>query len=98
LIVNLNELPSLPRDDLRGHHHRLKLKLLGTKSNRNAIGARALVHFGAKRVIDRNRSWIGPNGLRKNSRQWPADRPIALKEGIGIVPRIGWRKNATIFG
>jgi len=27
LIVNLNELPSLLRDDLRGHHHWLKLKL-----------------------------------------------------------------------
>jgi enediyne biosynthesis protein E4 len=48
LIVNLNEPPSLLRNDLRGEHHWLKLKLVGTKSNRSAIGARALVHYGQK--------------------------------------------------
>jgi hypothetical protein len=48
LIVNLNEPPSLLRNDLRGTHHWLKLKLLGTKSNRSAIGARVLVHYGSK--------------------------------------------------
>jgi len=48
LIVNLNEPPSLLRNDLRGDHHWLKLKLVGTKSNRSAIGARALVRYGQK--------------------------------------------------
>lgn len=49
LIVNLNEPPSLLRNDLRGTHHWLKIKLIGTKSNRSAIGARVLVHYGAKK-------------------------------------------------
>ena len=48
LIVNLNEPPSLLRNDLRGAHHWLKVKLVGTKSNRSAIGARVLVRYGQK--------------------------------------------------
>jgi hypothetical protein len=48
LIVNLNEPPSLLRNDLRGAHHWLKIKLIGTKSNRSAIGARVLVRYGKK--------------------------------------------------
>jgi hypothetical protein len=48
LIVNLNEPPSLLRNDMRGAHHWLKLKLIGTKSNRSAIGTRVLVRYGKK--------------------------------------------------
>jgi enediyne biosynthesis protein E4 len=48
LIVNLNEAPSLLRNDLRGANHWLKLKLVGTKSNRSAIGARVVVRYGKK--------------------------------------------------
>jgi len=48
LIVNLNEPPSLLRNDLSGNSHWLKLKLIGTKSNRSAIGARVVVHYGRK--------------------------------------------------
>jgi enediyne biosynthesis protein E4 len=48
LVVNLNEPPSLLRNDLRGAHHWLKLKLVGTKSNRSAIGARVLLRYGRK--------------------------------------------------
>src|SRR6202790_2373212 len=42
LVVNLSEPPSLLRNDLRGDNNWLKLKLIGTKSNRSAIGARVL--------------------------------------------------------
>ncbi len=49
LIVNLNEPPSLLRNDLQmNHHHWLKVKLVGTKSNRSAIGARVKVRYGDK--------------------------------------------------
>src|SRR5260370_30289526 len=40
LIVNMNEPPSLLRNDVSGGNHWLKVKLTGTKSNRSAIGAR----------------------------------------------------------
>jgi hypothetical protein len=48
LVVNLNEPPSLLRNDLRGKNHWLKVKLVGTKSNFSAIGARIVVHYGGK--------------------------------------------------
>ncbi len=48
LIVNMNEPPSLLRNDVTGTGHWLKVKLLGTKSNRTAIGGRVTVHYGGK--------------------------------------------------
>ena len=48
LIVNMNEPPSLLRNDLKVKQNWLKVKLEGVKSNRSAIGARVLVHYGNK--------------------------------------------------
>ncbi len=48
LIVNLNEPPSLLRNDLSGNNHWLKVKLVGIKSNRGAIGARVTARYGGK--------------------------------------------------
>ncbi len=48
LILNMNEPPSLLRNDLKGKHHWLKVKLVGTKSNRSAIGARVLARYAGR--------------------------------------------------
>ena len=48
LIVNLNEPPSLLRNDIRGKQNWIKVRLEGVKSNRSAIGARVLAHYGGK--------------------------------------------------
>src|SRR5262249_48671811 len=48
LIVNLNEPPSLLRNDVAGGGHWIKVKLTGVKSNRSAIGARVLARYGGK--------------------------------------------------
>ncbi len=48
LIINLNENPSLLRNDIRGKQNWIKVKLEGVKSNRSAIGARVLAHYGGK--------------------------------------------------
>ncbi|MBV9625401.1 MAG: CRTAC1 family protein [Acidobacteria bacterium] len=48
LIVNLNEPPSLLRNDLSGKANWIKVRLQGVKSNRSAIGARVLAHYGGK--------------------------------------------------
>jgi hypothetical protein len=48
LIVNLNEPPSLLRNDVSGNNHWLKVKLVGTASNRSAIGSRVIVRYGGK--------------------------------------------------
>jgi hypothetical protein len=48
VIVNVNEPPTLLRNDVTGGRHWIKFKLTGTKSNRSAIGARVTVHYGGK--------------------------------------------------
>jgi enediyne biosynthesis protein E4 len=48
LIVNLNEPPSLLRNDIKHKLNWIKIKLEGVKSNRSAIGARVLAHYGGK--------------------------------------------------
>jgi hypothetical protein len=48
LVVNLNEPPSLLRNDVSGGFHWIKVKLIGVKSNRSAIGARVLARYGGK--------------------------------------------------
>ena len=48
VIVNLNEPPSLLRNDVSGGAHWLKVKLVGVKSNRSAIGARVTAHYGGR--------------------------------------------------
>ena len=46
LVWNMNEPPSLLRNDLSGKGHWLKVQLTGVRSNRSAIGARVTVHYG----------------------------------------------------
>ena len=49
LVVNLNEPPSLLRNDIDGGGNWLKVKLIGTVSNRSAIGARVTCVYGSRR-------------------------------------------------
>ena len=48
-IMNMGEPPSLLQNQTRDQNHWLKLKLVGTKSNRSAIGARVWVTAGGRR-------------------------------------------------
>lgn len=49
LIMNMSEPPSLLRNDTQSGNHWLKLKLVGTKSNRSAIGAAVVVTAGGRK-------------------------------------------------
>ncbi len=51
LILNMSEPPSLLRNDNHSGHHWLNVKLIGTQSNRSAIGARIAVTAGGRRQI-----------------------------------------------
>ena len=44
----MNEPPSLLRNDIRPGNHWLKVRLIGTTSNRSAIGARVIATYGGK--------------------------------------------------
>jgi hypothetical protein len=48
LIMNMNEPPSLLRNDRSGSAHWLKVKLIGTRCNRSAIGATVTVTSGGR--------------------------------------------------
>ncbi len=48
VVINLNEPPSLLRNDLTGERNWLKVLLVGTKSNRSAIGSRVVAKYGGK--------------------------------------------------
>lgn len=51
LIMNVNEPPSLLRNDAPPGNHWIKIRLEGTKSNRSAIGARVVAHYGGKQQV-----------------------------------------------
>lgn len=48
VIVNLNEPPSLLRNDVSSGLNWLKVLLVGTRSNRSAIGSRVVARYGDK--------------------------------------------------
>ena len=65
--MNQNEIPSLLRNDVPGHNHWLKVKLIGTKSNRSAIGARVELRYGKSRQLQEllsQSSYISSNDPR----------------------------------
>ena len=51
LIVNLNEPPSLLRNDVTGTNRWLKVLLIGVASNRSAIGAQVVAAYGERRQV-----------------------------------------------
>jgi hypothetical protein len=67
LIMNQNEPPSLLRNDVTGNNHWIKIKLVGAKSNRSAVGGRVTVQYGghvqAQEVLSQS-SYLSVNDRR----------------------------------
>ncbi len=77
LILNLNEPPSLLRNDISGNNHWIKLKLVGTKSNRSAIGARVTARYSGKVQVQEvlaQASFYSANDLRLHFGLGSADK------------------------
>ena len=49
LVMNMNEPPSLLRNDVSSGGHWLKVLLVGVKTNRSAIGTRVVASYGSRR-------------------------------------------------
>ena len=67
VVTNVHERADLFRLDTKGTHHWLLLKLVGTRSHRNAIGARVRAVRGATVQVEEVRgggSYISQNDLR----------------------------------
>ncbi|HJQ26149.1 MAG TPA: CRTAC1 family protein [Blastocatellia bacterium] len=95
LIMNMNEPPSLLRNDYSGKNNWLTLKLIGTKSNRSAIGARVRLKSGARQQIQElssQSSYYSHNdprlhfGLGESARaeqieiRWPSGQTETIKD------------------
>ena len=67
LVWNMNEPPSLLRNDLSGKNHWLKVLLIGVRSNRSAIGARVTARYGNRiqsREVSAQSSFYSVNDKR----------------------------------
>ena len=56
VITNLSALPSLLVNQVRNSNHWIAIRTVGTKSNRDGIGARISVTAGARALVDEVRS------------------------------------------
>jgi enediyne biosynthesis protein E4 len=75
VVLNVGEPPSLLLNTNQSPNHRVMFKLLGTKSNRAAIGARVTVHAGGVTQLDEVRggsSYLSQNDLRLHFGLGPA--------------------------
>ena len=66
LVVNKNDLPSLLRNDTKSGHHWLALRVEGSTSNRDGIGARVRVVTGDRvqiREVRAGASYLSHNSL-----------------------------------
>ncbi len=97
LIMNVNEAPTLLRNDAPVAHGWIKLKLVGTKSNRSAIGARVTARYGGKVQMQEVRSqssYLSANDPRLHfglgsapSAEVEVLWPSGLHEKLGTVAR-----------
>jgi len=78
LVLNMNDVPSLLRNDGGNKQNWIKIKLVGTKCNRTAIGARVRVVTGNHSQIDEVR---GGSSVMSQS-------DLRLHFGVGKVQTI----------
>ena len=79
--MNLNEPPSLLRNDLSGTNHWVKVLLIGVASNRSAIGARVVATYGERKQVQAvvaQSSYLSVNDRR-------------LHFGLGAATPPAWR-------
>ena len=75
--MNMNSTPSLLKNEAPGGHY-VNLSLRGTRSNRSAIGARAIVTVAGRKMMDEVMS--GGSYYSQNS--------LTLHFGLGKAERI----------
>jgi hypothetical protein len=94
VVVNMNEPPSLLKNEAAPHGHFLNLQLTGTRSNRSAIGARAIVTVAGRKMIDEvmsGGSFYSQNSLTLHFGLGPAAEAdaIEIRWPSGMVQKIG---------
>jgi len=92
VVNNMNEAPSLLRNDCETMNNWLKVKCIGTKSNRSAIGARVRVVTGGHAQIEEvmsGSSYVSQNDFRLHFGLGQAARVdrLEVRWPLGLVER-----------
>ncbi len=94
LIMNQSEPPSLLRNQNHSGNHWLSVKLLGTRSNRSAIGARVILTASGRRQVREvmsGSSYISQSDLRQHFGLGAAAKvdQLEVQWPSGAVDRVG---------
>ena len=101
LVMNMNAPPSLLRNDAHGGHHWLTVRLEGTRSNRQGIGATVLVTSGGRtqaRAVLSQTSYYSVDDLRPSfglGDATVADRIEVRWPSGGVDVETRWRRIAS---
>jgi hypothetical protein len=80
VVSNMNAAPSLLVNQVRTANHWIAIHTVGTKSNRDGIGARILVRAGSRTLVDEVRS----------GSSYISNSDMRVHFGLGAVTKIDW--------
>ena len=80
MISNMNSAPSLLVNQIRTPNHWIAIRPVGTKSNRDGIGARILVRAGSRTLVDEVRS----------GSSYISNSDMRVHFGLGAATKIEW--------
>ena len=80
VISNMNSAPSLLVNQIRTPNHWIAIRTVGTKSNRDGIGARILVKSGPRILVDEVRS----------GSSYVSSSDMRVHFGLGAATKIEW--------
>jgi hypothetical protein len=80
IISNMNDHPSLLVNQVRSSNHWIGIRTVGTKSNRDGIGARITLKVGARSLVDEVRSGAS----------YASNNDMRVHFGLGAAPKIDW--------
>ena len=94
LVINMNDRPTLLRNDTPRTRHWITLRLTGTKSNRDAIGARVIVETGGRRqtaVVRGDGSYLSHSDVRAHFGLGEATKisRVEIRWPSGLVQNVG---------
>jgi enediyne biosynthesis protein E4 len=80
VVSNMNAPPSLLVNQVRTTNHWIAFRTIGTKSNRDGIGARIRVRVGARTLVDEVRS----------GSSFDSNNDMRVHFGLGTAAKIDW--------
>jgi hypothetical protein len=80
VISNMNAAPSLLVNSIRTNNHWIAIKTIGTRSNRDGLGARIRVKVGARMLVDEVRS----------GSSYDSNNDMRVHFGLGSSTKVDW--------